>query len=535
MNFRQLIEPSSTYQVAAQYLDYINQKPVLNPGKSAALSQCVEAFVLRRLAAFPLVIIATLDLAFIAVMSTITVLTFNAKGKHHFINLVSTLVLFPQAIGMLIFGKLPQVNYVRQIGRENGSIRELFSSKHSPEKQKLILAQLQRHDETLLTKALSEIDHYNEPFLLKLIPNNSALKLELLSFLIEKAKLATTPAHAQQPYLTLLMRFASMQRFASIDQDHGGRPQAESASNRSKYENLAKKLIDCGAAHFTRKASSEMSGSERFLFGTLNDLDRSVQAGCQSIAEMLLKIDDDLDVKLSAEEKTARNNKLLCLAAYYQKPSLIKLMLDQGADPLAQFNETCAWELALYSHSTESIQILLETGKIDPNSPLPGRGMMMPLDFSLFGFSNTIHTVDGPRRPEARHTTSEASREKRLESAKILLRAGAMFNAADLEDERFTQTLNCLLSNNMQALKALENEKSPNSYPMKLALLSSAMYEKSTYLRDVSRFLAYSLPKLTAEKQAITKANTPLIQQTIPAEANIIEPLAEIISEYYYS
>jgi len=287
MNFRQLIEPSSTYQVAAQYLDYINPRAVLNPGKNASLSQRVGAFVLRRLAAFPLVIIATLDLAFIAVMSTITVLTFNAKGKHHFINLVSTLVLFPQAIGMLIFGKLPQVNYVRQIGRENGSIRELFSSKHSPAKQKLILAQLQRHDEALLTKALSEIDYYNEPFLLALIPNNSALELELLSFLIEKAKLATTPTHAQQPYLTLLMRhFALVQPLADLWRS----PQAESASNRSKYEDLAKKLIDSGAAHFTRKASSEMPGSERFLFGTLNDLDRSVQAGLQSITEMLLKV-----------------------------------------------------------------------------------------------------------------------------------------------------------------------------------------------------------------------------------------------------
>lgn len=532
MHLAQLIEPSFT-SFSGMYLNRIAGRDFLNPDIQTSLSLRVSAFVLQRLAAFPLVLCAIADLIVWSLMSISVLCAYQVGGKHHLINLISTLSLFPQAIPLFILGKEPQVNHIRRFESATISIIDQIKNSHtySSKKRQLILTQLKGFTE-------SEVDRFKnkkctrrgyEPLFYAIRgAKDSQGKYhpwpEMADFLIDHRVNFTFP-HTQSEgsagsYLTLLLDTYSKHQ----DQ---------------QMEAIALKLLDSGAPYSTR---INLDGSDN-----LSDLERAVSCGFKDLTEKLLAQDDILIPLLTPEQSQARNDKLLRLAAAQKQPALLKLLLAKGADPVnPNALGRTAWAYAIETHNHENIEVFLAQG-VDPNlsitfqladqNPIASHNSTA-LDFCIFSFINLIKglsveevNLNLQENPEFLSNDRQAY----LQTIQMLSQGGAHFKEGFLSDENFSKLV-CEIDNNefdaeksVAVLENLKKKYQANPYFVKILDLIITR----PFLIENINFLLKETSALTNQQDTFIKTRAAKIDHIITSDATPFAlPLADLISQY---
>lgn len=533
MHLAQLIEPSFT-SFSGMYLNRIAGSDFLNPDIQSSLSLRVGAFALQRLAAFPLILCAVADLIVWSLMSIVVLCAYQVGGKHHLINLISTLSLFPQAIPLFILGKEPQVNHIRRFGSATISIIDQIKNSHaySSKKRQLILTQLKGFN-------ANEVDRFKnkkcsrrgyEPLFYalrgaKVSQGKYQPWPEMAEFLIDQRVNFTFP-HAESEgsagsYLTLLLDTYSKHQ----DQ---------------QMESIALKLVARGAPYRTR---SDLNAPDN-----LSDLERAVSCGFKELSEKLLAQDDILTPLLTPEQSQARNDKLLRLAAVQKQPALLKLLLaKEGANPVnPNALGRTAWACAIETHNHENIGLFLAHG-VDPNLSITfqladqnpiATHHSTALDFCIFSFINlrkglSVEEVNLNLQESPEFLSKE--RLAHLQTMQMLSQGGAHFKEGFLNDENFSKLV-CEIDNNefdantsVADLENLKKKYQANPYFVTILDLIIA----SPFLIENINFLLQQTPALTNQQDTFIESRAAVIDGVITSPTTpFVHSLADLISQY---
>lgn len=541
MSIAEFFEPSY-HSLSGKFLDYLANCDKLNPGEDATLSQRVTAFVLRRLIAFPLILCAAIDLAYWTLISVTVIVPSIVGAKDHFINLASTLSLFPRALQVLILGKIPEVNLIRSFvwGKVYSINENLQTLSYTPKNRELYVKQLKCLDK--ISKSGIDAFRYLAKSMWGVIDRQHGNMPwpELADFMIENSTSMTLTSEWKDR-LGISM-WGCVYPFKFFE----------------KREYIVKKLLEHGAPYTTRV--SAIRPIEEFhpyyrskkSYCATSDLDKAVKYGFTEVAEMLLERDDALAPQLDLEERAARNNKLLRTAAQFQQPALLKLLLDKGADPCAQnAQNTSALDHVLQTGNSENLRILLQHG-IDLN-----------LLTGIWAFVKMFTSSDLPHGEQSEEWVNgeycptkiwwkildEDTRLKCLEGIKRLMHTGVPFFERYLADENIVQIINKMKSGNRDELTKMKaeilskveetgDELSVNPFVNAILCFANVITndEHINAFTQNFEYLLTKVPELATETAKIIAERTATIHDTMLQErSEFAQPLADIVSKYCYS
>lgn len=511
MSMAHALSPSSQ-SLSGMYLHHLANNPNLHPSKDAPLGKRVKAFGKRSAGAVPLFVTAALDLTILATMTLSVERPMKIGAKNHAYNCASSLGLLFQALPMLILGRVPKVNMIRNFSSST-NLHKMLSHSLSTIDKELILSQLKKLDQKAL-KVIREADGYigdslksSRTYLLLALRTPWP---ELVDFLIANKFTSNLTSRNAEWLMRELLVVASSKKLTSEE--------------RQVYESTAENFLKFAATYDLRDGAKEL-------------LNLAVVCGFKKVVQALLAKDDASKTILRDEQRLERNAQLFQIAADKGQIEIMQLMLELDPNLLkdAIYN---AWDLALKKNYHSAIlNFLIEQGVHPNTSSCYGPTGMQ---FGFFGLAIS----DDPPHPKyntLKYYFPDYSLEElaaRFETIKMLVKAGACFNEVDFKNDLFIKALAALKAGDGDKLKEIKSAheasgESKSLFVSQFLWMAARAPWSGTQLNLVKN-LEYMLAKIPELKQ-ISNEKIGMLNQSINpkgSEGNFPLDLVEIISGY---
>lgn len=510
MSMTQALSPSSQ-SLSGMYLHSLANNPSLHPSKDAPLSKRVKAFAQRSAGAVPLLVTATADLVFLTTMTLSVERPLKIGAKNHASNCAASLGLLFQALPMLILGRVPKVNMIRNFASST-NLHKMLSHSLSTIDKELILNQLKKLDQKAL-KAIREADGYigdslksSRTYLLLALRTPWP---ELVDFLIANKLTSNLTSKNAEWLMRELLVSASSKKLTSEE--------------RQVYESTAENFLKFAAVYDLRDDAKEL-------------LNLAAACGFKKVVQALLAKDDASKPILRDEQRLERNERLFRIAAEKGQIEVMQLMLELDPNLLKDAIYS-AWDLAVKNYHPATLNFLIGQGVHPNTSSCYG---LTGMQFGFFGLAIS-NDPPHPKYNTLKYYFPDYSLEElaaRFETIKMLVKAGACFNEVDFKNDLFIKALAALKAGDGDKLKEIKSAheaagESKSLFVSQFLWMADRAPWSGTQLNLVKN-LEYMLAKIPELKQ-ISNEKIGMLEQSINPKGskdNFPLDLVEIISGY---